>query len=171
MSDFKVPELLPPKDKKDSIPETEQKIESKPASSKDVEIPYKEPKWSAKPPNEEIVYKFEVLKSGQIIEEHDNLQKKSFWIFGRLPQNDILMEHPTISRFHTVLQYRPKAVSEDSEEDSISSENSKSSPEEGWYVYDLGSTHGTFINKQRIPPKVYIRIRVGHMLTLGLSTR
>lgn len=77
------------------------------------------------------------------------------------------MEHPTISRFHAVLQYRPKTVVE-----VLDGEGSeKTSPEMGWYVYDLGSTHGTFINKQRLPPKVYIRIRVGHMLTLGLSTR
>lgn len=187
MHTFKVPDLLPVKDKKetpalrdktdDEIPAVEESAPTKakdveipvegsaPTSVKDAEIPYKEPKWSMKPTSEEIVYKFEVLKSGQIIEEHENLQTKPFWIFGRLPQNDIVMEHPTISRFHAVLQYRPKIINEEDNEEL------EKSPEEGWYIYDLESTHGTFINKQRVPPKVYIRIRVGHMLTLGLSTR
>lgn len=168
MDMFKVPGLLPPKDNSDvDVPilkeQKEDEIPQKEQSSLD--IPYNEPKWSDKPENEEIVYKIEVLKSGQIIDEHDNLQKKPVWVFGRLPQNDITMEHPTISRFHAVLQYRPKAQTEEDEG------REKTSIETGWYIYDLGSTHGTFINKQRLPPKVYIRIRVGHILTLGLSSR
>lgn len=139
--------------------------------------PYKVPKWSDRP-SENTNYSFEVLKSGQIIDEVKDLQKKAYWTFGRLPENDIEMAHPTISRFHAILQYRPKctktenekAEDDDNEDDSENSDVDKGPPE-GWYLYDLGSTHGTFLNKQRIPLKVYIRIRVGHMLRLGASTR
>ncbi|TMW40783.1 hypothetical protein DOY81_014139, partial [Sarcophaga bullata] len=139
--------------------------------------PYKVPSWS-KQPSDCTVYSFEVLKSGQIIEAIKDLQKKAFWTFGRLPENDIEMAHPTISRFHAILQYRPKMKhqqleGEENEDDEESNDdnNENKGPPEGWYIYDLGSTHGTFLNKQRLPPKVYIRIRVGHMLRLGASTR
>ncbi|XP_014095682.3 kanadaptin isoform X1 [Bactrocera oleae] len=133
--------------------------------------PYKVPPWS-EPPPESTNYKFEVLKSGQIISEIDNLQKQAIWKFGRLPPpaNDLELAHPTISRFHAILQYRPNKehLPSDSEKNT---DNPSADPPEGWYIYDLNSTHGTFLNKQRIPPQVFIRMRVGHMLRLGASTR
>ncbi|KAI9584318.1 hypothetical protein GQX74_006213 [Glossina fuscipes] len=128
--------------------------------------PYKVPPWSSTP-SKDCKYSFEILKSGQIIEKIEDLQEKAFWTFGRLPENDIEMAHPTISRFHAILQYRSK---QEINENVNSSDTSEEIPE-GWYVYDLDSTHGSFLNKQRIPAKVFIRIRVGHMLRLGASTR
>lgn len=116
------------------------------------------------------------MKSGMIIQKFDSLQEKSFWTFGRLPSNDIFLEHPTISRFHAVLQYRPSdenAGDSDEEEkpetpvDSIK----KRDIDKGYYLYDLSSTHGVFLNKMRIPPKTYIRLRVGHMIRFGNSSR
>lgn len=157
----------------------EEALKNLPATNKPPQTcPYKVPLWSRNPP-QECSYAFEVLKSGQIIDEVKDLQTKPFWTFGRLPENDIEMAHPTISRFHAVLQYRPKETAtqggdkdDDAEEEKeeISEEKTKGPPE-GWYIYDLDSTHGTFLNKQRIPAKVYIRIRVGHILRLGASTR
>lgn len=116
------------------------------------------------------------MKSGVIIQKFDSLQTKSFWTFGRLPSNDIFLEHPTISRFHAILQYRP---SEENTEDSDEEEESqtpanpikKRDIDKGFYLYDLASTHGVFLNKRRIPPKTYIRLRVGHMIRFGNSSR
>ncbi|XP_034488543.1 kanadaptin [Drosophila innubila] len=174
MEDFKVP-VLPAAPKNDTVAE-ENPAEEASASSKVSQLnsasPYKVPKWS-KPPAAHENYRFEVLKSGQIIDEVKELQQQAVWSFGRLPDNDVSMAHPTISRYHAVLQYKPKSnTNAESDEEEEGTENSlKSEQPEGWYIYDLGSTHGTFLNKQRIPPRVFIRIRVGHMLKLGSSTR
>ncbi|XP_030752129.1 kanadaptin isoform X2 [Sitophilus oryzae] len=119
-------------------------------------LPYKEPAWSGLPDKYEKPYVFEVLKNGTIIERID-LMKKPYWVFGRLTTCDIYMQHPTISRYHAVLQYR-----------SMQTETEPA----GFYLYDLGSTHGTFMNgKNKLKPKIYVPIRVGHMIRLGCSQR
>jgi pSer/pThr/pTyr-binding forkhead associated (FHA) protein len=102
-----------------------------------------------------MVHYFQVLKTGSIVETIA-LNTKSFYVFGRLSNCDIQMNHPSTSRYHAVLQYR--------------SEKEGGNPK-GFYVYDLKSTHGTYINKQRIKPQVYAPVRVGHMLQIGGSTR
>ncbi|CAI9608395.1 unnamed protein product [Staurois parvus] len=101
-------------------------------------IPYREPPWSGPP---QALYSLEVLKGGAILSTR-NLANTSWTVFGRLPACHVPLEHPSVSRFHAALQYRPSPGSEPNQE-------------RGFYIYDLGSTHGTFVNKQRIPPKTY----------------
>ncbi|XP_075719592.1 kanadaptin [Rhinoderma darwinii] len=117
-------------------------------------IPYREPAWSGLP---QALYSLEMLKGGSILSTK-SLNGASWTVFGRLPTCHVPLEHPSVSRYHAVLQYRSVPGSE---------------PDEGpgFYVYDLGSTHGTFINKQRIQSKTYCRLRVGHVLKFGGSTR
>lgn len=88
---------------------------------------------------------FQELKSGVIINTIQ-LESRSFHSFGRLENCHITMAHPTISRFHAVLQYRSTFSATD--------EN------RGFYLYDLGSTHGTFVNRLRIKPKTYVKVYV-----------
>ena len=88
------------------------------------------------------------------------LTQQGYFVVGRLPQCDIALEHPSISRYHAVLQYRGQ-----------SGEVGEVGEETGFYIYDLSSTHGTFVNKNKIPPKTYIRLKVGHVLKFGVSTR
>lgn len=126
--------------------------ESKPVEKN---LEYIEPLGACLPKNFGKDYSFEVLKSGSIINTI-NLMKQSFWAFGRLESCHIVMEHPTVSRYHAVLQY-------------LGEGNEIGEP--GFYLYDLSSTHGTFLNKNRLKPKSYVRIQVGHMLKLGCSTR
>lgn len=38
-------------------------------------------------------------------------------------------------------------------------------------IFVLDSTHGTFLNKMRVKPRTYVRIKVGHQLKFGNSTR
>uniref|UniRef100_A0A182VPM8 FHA domain-containing protein n=1 Tax=Anopheles minimus TaxID=112268 RepID=A0A182VPM8_9DIPT len=131
-------------------------------------IPYKEPTWSRKcDPSQE--YSFEVEKNGVIIDEIKQLQSKPFWLFGRLPNCDVNMAHPTISRYHAILQYRATDDSTENEQESTRPVHATVEP--GWYLYDLNSTHGTFLNKQQIPVRTYVRVRVGYMIKLGSSSR
>ncbi|KAG7197552.1 hypothetical protein KM043_000168 [Ampulex compressa] len=119
---------------------------------KSVPLRYEEPSWAGKPDKK---YAVEVLKSGVILETVD-LSGKSFHAIGRLPCCDLSLAHPTISRYHAVLQYR-------SIEDAT---NAK-----GLYVFDLASTYGTFWNGRRIRPNTYVRLHAGHILKFGCSQR
>ncbi|XP_042025306.1 kanadaptin-like isoform X2 [Salvia splendens] len=41
----------------------------------------------------------------------------------------------------------------------------------GVYLYDLGSTHGTFINKNQVKKRIYVDLHVGDVLRFGHSSR
>ncbi|GAB5033991.1 smad fha domain-containing protein [Nannochloropsis oceanica] len=62
-----------------------------------------------------------------------------------------VLDNPTISRVHAVVQFRKK-------DDTL-------------HVQDLGSTHGTFVNKQRLPAREWQPLLVGDLLQFGQSTR
>ncbi|KAM4694663.1 kanadaptin isoform 2-T2 [Discoglossus pictus] len=117
-------------------------------------IPYREPSWSGLPT---AFYSLEILKGGSIVSTK-SLDDQSWTLVGRLPGCHVSLDHPSVSRYHAVLQYRQVPGSEPDQEP-------------GFYIYDLGSTHGTFLNKQRIQSKTYCRFRVGHVLKFGGSTR
>lgn len=120
-------------------------------------IKYTEPPWGGMAP--ESAYALEILKNGTIVDTVP-LTHRSYFVVGRLPVCDVSLEHPSISRYHAVIQYRSRAA----EGESVGEES-------GLYIHDLGSTHGTVLNKNKIPPKTYIRLRVGHVLKFGGSTR
>lgn len=67
------------------------------ATDNSIPLPYKEPSWSGIPRSNGQAYAFEVLKNGTIIDTI-NLMEQAFWVFGRLPNCNISMQHPTISR-------------------------------------------------------------------------
>ncbi|XP_069743844.1 kanadaptin isoform X2 [Narcine bancroftii] len=115
-------------------------------------LPYVEPPWGGLA---EAPYSFEVLKDGSIVAEI-SLNLKSFYVVGRLPVCDISLEHPSISRYHAVVQHRRVADGESGT---------------GFYIYDLGSTHGTLVNKEKVEPNCYCRLNVGHVIKFGGSTR
>ncbi|XP_055483054.1 kanadaptin isoform X2 [Psammomys obesus] len=118
--------------------------------------PYQEPSWGSPTT---APYSLETLKGGTILGTR-NLKGMSCCLFGRLASCDISLEHPSVSRYHAVLQHR--GSDPDGESDGH---------EQGFYIYDLGSTHGTFLNKTRIPPRTYCRVHVGHVFRFGGSTR
>lgn len=128
-----------------------------PPAGKFPPLPYTEPPWGGKAPD--VSYSLEILKNGTIVDTVP-LTHTSYFVVGRLPVCDVSLEHPSISRYHAVIQYRGQP-----------GEGDCAGEERGFYIQDLGSTHGTVVNKNRIPPKTYIRLRVGHVLKFGGSTR
>lgn len=128
-----------------------------PPAGKFPPIPYTEPPWGGKAPD--TPYALEILKNGAIVDTVP-LTQRSYFVVGRLPVCDVTLEHPSISRYHAVIQYRRQA-----------GDGHSVGEETGFYIHDLGSTHGTVVNKNKIPPKTYIRLRVGHVVKFGGSTR
>lgn len=96
-----------------------------------------------------------MVKTGTILDPVP--LNKPYMSFGRLDLCDVLCEHPSLSRFHTILQYSNGDVD--------------SKFPKGYYAYDLNSTHGTFINKKRIEANKFVPLSVDSIIKFGLSTR
>ncbi|KAI8051847.1 SMAD/FHA domain-containing protein [Thamnidium elegans] len=109
-------------------------------------LPYEKPNWSGSPCFE---YKLEVLKNGSSLETIEG-PKKEFVSIGRLPICDIPMEHPSISRYHAIIQF-------DQDGDA--------------YLFDMDSAHGTRLNKKQIPGREYVQLKPGDQIRFGESTR
>ena len=141
-------------------------------------VPYTVPHWSGPQPSRP--FSLSVIKSGTIIEEVD-ISEKPYVVFGRLSTCDVHLEHPSISRYHAILQYRPPSQEQQESEEAdregggneIQSHTlfSTNPKDPGYYIYDLGSTHGTYLNKTRIDPRCYYRVRIGQMMKFGGSSR
>ncbi|KAH9739755.1 FHA domain-containing protein [Citrus sinensis] len=109
-------------------------------------VPYKIPEWSGSPCHK---FYLEVLKDGSIVDQYDVCNKGAY-MFGRVDLCDFVLEHSTISRFHAVIQFKRSGDA---------------------YLYDVGSTHGTFINKNQVEKRVYVDLHVGDVIRFGQSSR
>ncbi|KAF7824972.1 kanadaptin [Senna tora] len=124
-------------------------VSAKPSTPKQPQsagVPYKIPAWSGAPCHQ---FYLEVIKNGSIIDQF-NVYEKGAYMFGRLDLCDFILEHPTISRFHAVIQFKRSGNA---------------------YIYDLGSTHGTFLNKNQVEKNTYIDLHVGDVIRFGRSSR
>jgi len=95
-------------------------------------------------------FSLEVLKDGAIVDVVD-CGGRNFVTLGRTPDNDVVLEHPSSSRVHAVMQF--------------------SFQSEEMFVFDTGSTHGTFVNKRRLKPNVHAPVFVGDQVRFGQSSR
>ena len=87
-----------------------------------------------------VEFYLEVMKGGQIIETCPTAGKDHY-TFGRSPACDFLLEHPSASRLHAVLQFR--------------------GGDGAAFLYDAGSAHGTFLNKRKLKPRAHAPLRWG----------
>ena len=142
---------------------------AKPAAPLPLAVPelgYTKPEWSAQPPiacdtSDNTAYFLEVIKSGSVLEPI--ALDKEWLCVGRLNTCHIHAEHPTLSRHHAIFQYSSGVGG------SAASGGGGETP--GFYLYDLGSTHGTFVNKKRIAPRQYVPLQLDSVIKFGQSTR
>lgn len=120
---------------------------AKGGDERSVEWKYTAPVWSPKAAVHP--WSFEVLRNGAALGVQ-SLSHKGALLVGRLPVCDIELEHDSVSRQHAVIQHRSTGQV---------------------YVYDLNSTHGTFVNKRKVKPMVYVPLRNGDMVRFGQTTR
>jgi pSer/pThr/pTyr-binding forkhead associated (FHA) protein len=111
------------------------------------QLAYQEPFWSGIAPG--ATWRLDVIRDGVELEPI-SLSDKACYLVGRVPVCDIVLENDTISRQHAVFQSRP---------------NGK------LYLFDLGSTHGTFVSKKKVEPKVYVELEEGVHIKFGSSAR
>jgi pSer/pThr/pTyr-binding forkhead associated (FHA) protein len=114
---------------------------------------YDAPAWGGTPTAE---FYLDTLKDGVLVSrERLDASKdgtpRSCVRFGRHPSCDVVVEHPSTSRLHAVIQFKGGTTEA--------------------YVLDCGSAHGTFVNKRRVKPGAHAPVRVGDQIKLGESSR
>ncbi|KAI8074549.1 SMAD/FHA domain-containing protein [Gongronella butleri] len=109
-------------------------------------LKYEKPAWGDVA---SFAYSLEVLKGGVSIDKIKG-PLKDVVTFGRLPLCDIVMEHPSLSRYHALLQFNGDGDA---------------------FLYDLESGYGTKVNKKAIPPRTHVRLQTGDQIRFGESTR
>ncbi|OMJ09815.1 Kanadaptin [Smittium culicis] len=114
------------------------------------------PKLNYKPPQNRDYpsrdYFFEVLKNGSLIETVEFSKDQDYFVaefIANLPILTIFF-YKSASRYHTVIQF---------------CENDEA------YLYDLNSSHKTYLNKLAIPPNTLIKLSIGDQVKFGFSSR
>ena len=100
------------------------------------------------------MYSLEVIKGGVSLETIP--LTNPVMKLGRQPDtNDIILDHESCSRNHAKLLLEKKS----------------GDSEVCLYIIDLGSTHGTFLNKTRLEPRIDTRLDNGYQIKFAESTR
>ncbi|CAH8254140.1 unnamed protein product [Arabidopsis lyrata] len=89
-------------------------------------------------------------RNGSTVSDDDD-EVEEILVVGRHPDCDILLTHPSISRFHLEIR-------------SISSRQKL-------FVTDLSSVHGTWVRDLRVEPHTCIEVEEGDTIRIGGSTR
>lgn len=103
------------------------------------------------------------FKGEQMLGEPLYLHRQSCYLFGRERRVvDVPTDHPSCSKQHAVLQYR---LTEKEGADGMM--HSAVRP----YLMDLGSTNGTFLNRERVEAQRYYELLEQDVVSFGNSSR
>ncbi|CAH2035330.1 unnamed protein product, partial [Thlaspi arvense] len=81
----------------------------------------------------------------------DDGEVEEILLVGRHPDCDILLTHPSISRYHLQIRSLPSR--------------------QKLFVTDLSSVHGTWVTDQKVEPDVCVEVKEGDVIRIGGSTR
>lgn len=124
-------------------------------SSNSLEVPQVEDVTNTMPNPPHGLFVIEVLKNGCLVERRD--VTKSEVTFGRSRDCDFPLDHPSISRNHASVKWVP--VSQDGLQGKF-------------FLKDLNSTHGSFVNKTKLTAGQVVRLEVNNsIMKFGGSTR
>ncbi|XP_030023625.2 probable serine/threonine-protein kinase DDB_G0280133 [Manduca sexta] len=124
-----------------------------------VVIKYTEPDDAKQPKRRWRFYPFKGDKALPILYIH----RQSAFLIGRDKKVcDIPLEHPSISKQHSALQYRATPFTRPD-----GSQGRRVRP----YIIDLESANGTFVNNKKIEPRRYVELLERDVVKFGFSQR
>lgn len=124
-------------------------------------LKYHEPPEARKPPPSRA-WRMYVFKGSEIMDTIE-LSQRSCWLFGReAAVVDFLVEHPSCSKQHAVVQFRYME-----KRNEFGDKTGKVRP----YLIDLESANGTSVNGQEVPAGRYLELQDKDVLKFGHSTR
>ncbi|KAG5384290.1 hypothetical protein IGI04_035760 [Brassica rapa subsp. trilocularis] len=107
---------------------------------------------------------FTVLKKGAILKNifvvnsrdlsshgKDDAEAEEILLVGHHPDCDILLTHPSISRYHLQIRSLPSR--------------------QKLFLTDLSSVHGTWVTDQKVEPDACVEVKEGDVIRIGGSTR
>ncbi|KAG1906608.1 smad nuclear interacting protein 1 [Suillus fuscotomentosus] len=122
-------------------------------------LKYNEPPEARKPTLGWRLYVFKGSEQLELLHIH----RQSAYLIGRdRTVTDILIEHPSCSKQHAVIQHRQVM-----EKDEFGTSKSKNKP----FIIDLESTNSTHVNDEAIPTSRFYELKAGDVIKFGLSNR
>jgi smad nuclear-interacting protein 1 len=142
--------------------------ESNTVAGTKVVLKYHEPPDSRKPPPSQQ-WRLYVFK-GEDVVQTVMLYTRSCWLIGReAAVADILVEHPSTSGQHAVIQFRHKKKKKTVQAEFA--DETRLVDVVRPYLMDLESANGTELNGQRIEQARYVEIRDKDIVKIGGSER
>lgn len=130
-----------------------------------ISLKYHEPPEARKPPPS-AAWRIFVFKGEDVVDTIE-LHMRSCWLLGRAYEVvDYVLEHPSSSSQHAVIQFR-YSVKTTEDEFGVKSQKGRVKP----YVIDLESSNGTELNGKRIEASRYFELRDKDILTFAGSER
>ena len=124
-------------------------------------LKYHEPPEARKPPGTEA-WRMYIFKDKDLLDTV-HLYGRSCWLMGRDDKvTDLLLEHPSISKQHAVIQFRYIARK---------NEYGDSMDTVRPYLIDLESANGTRLNGEKVAGSRYVELRDGDVVRFGDSLR
>ncbi|KAK3616108.1 hypothetical protein LTR56_026176 [Elasticomyces elasticus] len=124
-------------------------------------LKYHEPPEGRKPPPKEQ-WRMYVFKEKDLVDTI-YLHTRSVWLCGRDKKvTDLLLEHPSISKQHAVIQFRYITSTNE-----FGDKSSKVKP----YLIDLDSANGTKLNGKKVDGSKYVELLDGDVVGFGDSER